>query len=286
MVRRPLGNHHDGPDTLLVTSDAKQTAPVATGTEDQSGTENGTGSETAGVAAEESTRASEKLHELITRARVVLWDFDGPICRLFAGHSAERVASDLVDWLGGQGLHGLLTVAERESLDPHIVLRAVDRRHPDSDLVTALEKRLTREETRAAASAMPTAYADRLIRTWAAVGSRLAIATNNSPRVVRHYLEGRGLLSCFAPHIYGRTENLRHLKPHPHCLQRALRATGAAPAEALMIGDTPSDHEAATEAGVPFLGYARNARKEKLLREAGATQIVWRARCALRMRVS
>jgi HAD superfamily hydrolase (TIGR01509 family) len=121
---------------------------------------------------------------------------------------------------------------------------------------------------------MPTVYADPLIRTWSAVGSRLAIATNNSPQVVRAYLEGRGLLSCFAPHIYGRTENLQYLKPHPYCLERALRATGAAPADALMIGDTPSDYLAAREAGVPFLGYARNARKDKLLREAGATEIV------------
>ncbi|MFK4145753.1 HAD family hydrolase [Streptomyces sp. NPDC004065] len=225
------------------------------------------------MTAETGTE-TEKLRNLITRARVVLWDFDGPICRLFAGHSAERVSTDLVHWLEGRGLHGLLTETERESLDPHIVLRAVDRRHPRSDLVTELEARLTQEELRAASSAWPTPYADPLIRTWTALGSRLAIATNNSPRVVRTYLDGRGLLDCFAPHIYGRTEDLHHLKPDPHCLNRALSAMGAAPADALMIGDTPSDHEAALRAGVPFLGYARNARKEKLLREAGATVIV------------
>ncbi|MDF3300350.1 HAD family hydrolase [Streptomyces tropicalis] len=252
MVRRPLGNHHHGPDTLLVTSDATQTEPVM----------------------EMTGEATERLRETITRARVVLWDFDGPICRLFAGHSAERVAGDLADWLEGRGLRGLLSAPERESLDPHVVLRAVDRRHPNSDLVAELEERLTQEELRAAASAMPTPYADPLIRTWAAMGSRLAIATNNSPVVVRSYLEGRGLLPCFAPHLYGRTGELHHLKPHPHCLNRALTATGAAPADALMIGDTPSDHEASLRAGVPFLGYARNPRKAKLLREAGAALVV------------
>lgn len=41
-----------------------------------------------------------------------------------------------------------------------------------------------------------------------------------------------------------------------------------------MIGDTPSDHEAARQAGVPFLGYARNAYQEKLLRDAGAENVV------------
>jgi HAD superfamily hydrolase (TIGR01509 family) len=211
---------------------------------------------------------------VIRHARVVLWDFDGPICRLFARHSAERVAGELVDWLEGRGLHGLLSAAERESLDPHVVLRAVDRRHPDSDLVAELEERLTQEELRAAGSAMPTAWADPLIRTWTAVGSRLAIATNNSPRVVRAYLDGRGLTGCFAPHIYGRTQDLRRLKPDPHCLNRALSAMGAAPTDALMIGDNPSDHAAAVRAGVPFLGYARNERMAKRLLEAGAGQVV------------
>ncbi|MFI7299698.1 HAD family hydrolase [Streptomyces sp. NPDC050121] len=214
------------------------------------------------------------LREVIRQARVVLWDFDGPICRLFAGHSAESVAEGLVRWLEGRGLHGLLTESERESLDPHVVLRAVDRRHQGSDLVTELEERLTQEELKATSKAMPTPYADPLIRTLRARGLRLAITTNNSPRVVDTYLDTRGLTSCFAPHIYGRTQELRHLKPHPHCLNRALRAMGSAPDTALMIGDTPSDFLAAREAGVPFLGYARNERKEKALRGAGATRVV------------
>lgn len=223
---------------------------------------------------ENDPEALEDLRELIRHARVVLWDFDGPICRLFAGHSAERVAAELVEWLESRGLHGLVTDDERKSLDPHVVLRAVDLRHPGSDLVAELEERLTQEELHAATSAMPTMYADPLIRTWAAVGSRLAIATNNSPRVVRKYLAGRGLTACFHPHIYGRTQNLHHLKPHPHCLNHALNAMGAAPSAALMIGDTPSDYEAAQSAGVSFLGYARNGRKERLLREAGASVVV------------
>jgi phosphoglycolate phosphatase-like HAD superfamily hydrolase len=41
-----------------------------------------------------------------------------------------------------------------------------------------------------------------------------------------------------------------------------------------MIGDTPSDFEAATAAGIAFLGYGRNERKAKVLREAGAVAVV------------
>ena len=214
------------------------------------------------------------LQELITNARFVLFDFDGPICRLFAGHTAEKVAGELVAWLGRQGLRGLLTEEERVHPDPMVVLYAVNRRHPNSDLVAELEERLTQQELKAVTSAMPTAYADPLIRTWAAVGSRLAVATNNSPRTVADYLGVRGLAGCFDPHVYGRTSRLELLKPHPHCLNRALNAMGAAPSAALMIGDAPTDLKAAEEAGVPFLGYARNEYKATQLREPGARHVV------------
>ena len=225
--------------------------------------------QTGPVAAE-----TENLQEVIKRARFVLFDFDGLICRLFAGYSAEQVARQLVAWLDWQGLRGLLTEEERIHPDPQVLLAAVNRRRPNSDLVTELEERLTQEELRAVSSAWPTAYADPLIRTWSAVGARLAIATNNSARTAASYLDSRGLIGCFAPNIYGRTRELHRLKPDPYCLVQALNAMGAAPHDALTIGDTPTDFHAAQRADVPFLGYARNAEREKELRSAGAEVVV------------
>nr|WP_240634431.1 MULTISPECIES: HAD-IA family hydrolase [Streptomyces] len=223
------------------------------------------------------------LREVIKRARFVLFDFDGPICRLFAGHSAEDVAKDLVEWLERQGMRGLLTERERVHPDPMVVLYAVNRRRPHSDLVAELEERFTQQELKAVASAWPTPYADPLIRTWSAVGARLAITTNNSPLTAARYLASRGLSACFAPNIYGRTQNLHHLKPDPHCLNRAMNALGAAPSASLMIGDAVSDFHAARQAGVPFLGYARNEAKEKALREAGAEEVVGSLELVLRV---
>ncbi|MEU5598562.1 HAD-IA family hydrolase [Streptomyces sp. NPDC020298] len=226
---------------------------------------------------------SDTTRDVIARARVALWDFDGPICRLFARHSAERVAGELVEWLEHRGLHGLLTEGERQSPDPQVLLRAVEHRHPGTDLVAELEQLLTQEELQAVASAMPTAYADPLIRTWSAVGARLAITTNNSARAARAYLAGRGLTGCFAPHIYGRTQDLRLLKPDPSCLNRALTATGTSPADAVMIGDAPSDWEAASRAGIPFVGYARDDPGENRLRAAGAEHVVRTLETLLRL---
>ncbi|MFF4901129.1 HAD family hydrolase [Streptomyces sp. NPDC001068] len=216
------------------------------------------------------TSHSNNLVGLITRARYVLLDFDGPICRLFAGHAADHVSRELVRWLEKQGADGLLTDAEQRATDPWDVLRAVDRRHPSGELVVELEERLTQEELLAACSAEPTPYADGVVRAWAAKGVGLAVTTNNSPAATRKYLGLRGLETCFGIHVHGRTSDLSRLKPHPDCLERALAGLDADPSEALMIGDAPSDLEAASSSGVRFVGYVRNPRKREALLTAGA----------------
>ncbi|WP_425337981.1 HAD family hydrolase [Streptomyces violaceorubidus] len=258
-----------------MTSDTDQTEPAGERAEraEQSGQSGQSG----------QSRQSEGLRDLVVGARVVLWDFDGPICRLFAGYSADRVAGELVDWLERLGLKDLLTREEQVHPDPHVLLAAVNRRHRQSDLVAEFEERLTREELRAVPTAWPTAYADALIRTWSALRVGLAVTTNNAPRVVGEYLATRGLLGCFAPHIYGRTQDPQLLKPDPYCLNRALSAMGVAPAQALMVGDSASDLMAARRAGVPFLGYGHNERKAKVLREAGAESVVHSLEPVLRL---
>ncbi|WP_349017309.1 HAD family hydrolase [Streptomyces solicavernae] len=215
------------------------------------------------------------LREVITRAECVLFDFDGPICRLYANHDAQTVVDNLVAWLTDQGAAGLLTADERDSADPHAVLRAVHRARPGSSLEADLEARLTEEELHAAARAFPTPYVDRLIRTWNASGARLAVATNNAPEAARHYVHGRGVADCFGPHIHGRrTEHVHALKPDPDCLHRALGSLGAHPSRTLMIGDTPADYLAARDAGVAFLGYGQDELRRKKLRSAGAEHVV------------
>lgn len=91
--------------------------------------------------------------------------------------------------------------------------------------------------------------------------------------VLVDWLEGRGLRGLLAD------EQRRPLDPQ--AVLRAVRsATPTAdvrtylPSSASVIGDSPTDHEAARAAGVPFLGYVRNDRKTKLLRDAGVELIV------------
>ena len=52
---------------------------------------------------ERVTVETDILRELIIPVRFVLWDLDGPICRLFAGHPAHQVAGQLVRLVEGSG---------------------------------------------------------------------------------------------------------------------------------------------------------------------------------------
>lgn len=166
------------------------------------------------------------LCDLFDSATCVIFDFDGPVCRLFAGYPAQKVTADMLRRLQRQGREGLLSMQEAASGDPHAVLRALARIDPRSAYLARLEAALTEHELRATETAEPTPYADALIRTLRTREYGLAITTNNSDSVVSRYLTARGLADCFGPHIHGRTRDLLRLKPDPDCLLRALDSTG------------------------------------------------------------
>lgn len=58
---------------------------------------------------------------IIERARVILLDFDGPICSVFANHPAPMVAAELLTVLTDQGID--LPAEMRSEQDPLEVLR-------------------------------------------------------------------------------------------------------------------------------------------------------------------
>ncbi|NGN64090.1 HAD family hydrolase [Streptomyces sp. A7024] len=202
----------------------------------------------------------------------MLFDFDGPVCQLFAAHSAADVTATLAAAVD-RSEPDLLTDEQRQGADPLGILRSVAAARPGSPLVRQVEQLLAREERRAAVHARPTEYADPLIRTLAS-SHTLAITSNNSPGAIHEYLNTRaGVGSCFES-VYGRAESAEHLKPDPYCLVCALDSTGAARDQTLMIGDAPADYEAARRAGVGFIGFASQESREHALREAGARTIV------------
>lgn len=197
----------------------------------------------------------------------VLFDFDGPIADLFAGHPAAGVAARLRTDLAGRRL---LPDRVADSTCPHAVVRTAVRHH--HYLEGELEARLAAEEIRAAATAEPTPGALEAIETLAASGVQLAVVTNNAASAIRAFL-ARHAVTAFGPHVYGRTE-LRLMKPHSNVVLRAIVGLGVEPADCTMVGDTPTDAQAARRAGVAFIGYDARPGAGRQLRDAGVTRVI------------
>ncbi|MCQ4079968.1 HAD hydrolase-like protein [Streptomyces sp. RB6PN25] len=218
------------------------------------------------------------LRDLIRSAKCILFDFDGPLARLFAGLPAPRAAQMLKERLDRWRLLPVLPDAVTECDDPIQVLRdtaAALRGSVNHDRIAALEELLTGQELLAVRSAVPTPYADPLVGLLAARSRVVAVTTNNSPLAASSYLRARGLDGYFGRHIHGRTSDPAQMKPDPFCLEQALETTGAGAADCLMIGDSPDDYTAALRAGVTFLGYARNdTDRAAQLHAAGARHVV------------
>lgn len=79
-------------------------------------------------------------------------------------------------------------------------------------------------------------------------GHRLAICTNKADHITHITLEALGIAGYFKTVIAGRDDVPK--KPDPEMVRRALFGLGASPGEAVMIGDSHADIDAARAAGL------------------------------------
>lgn len=208
-----------------------------------------------------------RLTSVLRRARTVLFDFDGPICSVFAGYPASCVAQKLHDHLATIGADLHLTGPQAE--DPLEVLRLAAAL--GDDVVRQVDNLLTLAETTAVRTAVPTPGGESSIRAWAASGRRIAIVSNNSTAAVNAYLTHHGLALVVGVAVIGREYAKPHLmKPDPQPLLAALHLLGAEPESAVLVGDSPTDIQAAHAAGVMCIGYVNKPGKREALRDADA----------------
>ncbi len=91
----------------------------------------------------------------------------------------------------------------------------------------------------------PYAGADAVVRAWS---GRLGLVTNKPRPYVEPILEATG----WAPHFVAVVCGDEVRKPAPEALWRALDSMGVDAADALFVGDTEVDRDAARASGVPF----------------------------------
>ncbi len=81
---------------------------------------------------------------------------------------------------------------------------------------------------------------------------KTAIATNRTDTMNNVIIE-HGLEGCFDLVISA--SDVTHPKPHPEQLQKILNYFNLKPDQAIYIGDSELDDQAAEKAGVPFVAY-------------------------------
>ncbi|MDQ0748234.1 beta-phosphoglucomutase-like phosphatase (HAD superfamily) [Streptomyces africanus] len=220
-------------------------------------------------------RPAPPLSGLLGEAETVLLGFDGPLARLFSAAAAREAALDLLalvtehrdpqDALTGLPL---AAAAARETfVHPLDVLRAFAR----DRLGPLLRDRLDAIELRAVPDAPTTHNSVPLVRSLHHSGRRVSVVTDVSAPAVHHYLGPYGLPLAG---IHARGEDLTLLTPHPDCLLRAIDSCGGAAATGVLVGSTVAELTAAQQAGVRFVGLARNATADRRLREAGCETTV------------
>lgn len=218
-----------------------------------------------GVVPVTTPAANLTLSDALRGVRAVLLDFDGPVCAVFAGYPAPEVARRVLAALGSDDHEGVT--------DPLVVLhRAADR--SGQQAAARADDVLRAAELDAVDSSAPTPGAAEVIHACQVAGLPVAVVSNNSELAIRRYLQAHGLeqlVRVVAGRPVGRPDLM---KPHPYLLDRTLRALDIAPAEALFVGDSTTDIEAAQRASVRVVGYANKPGKAERLTSAGATVVI------------
>ncbi|MFB6720030.1 HAD family hydrolase [Kribbella sp. NPDC056345] len=213
---------------------------------------------------------ADALAAILRRSPVILLDFDGPVCSVFAGHPAAQIADDLRALAYDQ--LGLLPAALGGLPSPHDVLRecaGVSR-----DLALSMEETLRNAEVKAVQTATPTPGIEQFLAACQETGHQLAIVTNNAAAAVHAYLARSGLAD-FIQHIEARDPSDPTLmKPNLHLIHRAAQALGVSPEACSLIGDQPTDIRAAQASGAASIGYANKPGKSDALTAAGADVII------------
>lgn len=91
------------------------------------------------------------------------------------------------------------------------------------------------------------------LEQFGGMGMPMAVVTNKPEHLARRLLRDLGLTAYFQAIVGGDT--LAIAKPDPAPLRHALAAIGGHSCEALMIGDSAVDAQAAAAAGLPFVLY-------------------------------
>ncbi|MEU8459922.1 HAD hydrolase-like protein [Streptomyces sp. NPDC029003] len=212
----------------------------------------------------------DRIRSVLESARVVFFDFDGPVCDVFAGLPAPEVAKQLTALLSAEDETAGAKAAKTD--DPIEVMRIAHE--VDAEIGQKVEQALTAAEVEAVAVAgPPTRGAVEALQAVRSSGRAVAVVSNNSADCVRSFLEAHGLGEYVAK-VIGRPVGQPHLmKPNPFPLIGAAEQMHMDITLCTLIGDSLTDVQAAHAAGATVIAYANKPHKADLFAEARADAI-------------
>jgi HAD superfamily hydrolase (TIGR01549 family) len=211
------------------------------------------------------------LARLLAGRGPLLLDFDGPVCRIFAGYSVPSAADELRATLRNQGIE--VPESLEGEPDPLEVLRWTSSLG-EANVTRAVEDTLCAIELHAVRSAAPTPYAREVIVAARKAGKPIAVVSNNSAGAVMEYLTAKRLAG-YITSIVGRAyADPARMKPNPEPILHAVFDLGAEPADCVLIGDSLGDITGAQAARVPVIGYANRPTKVQPFVQAKADAVV------------
>ncbi|GAA4106171.1 HAD-IA family hydrolase [Streptomyces hundungensis] len=212
----------------------------------------------------------DRLRSVLAGTRVLFFDFDGPICDVFAGLPAPEAAKQLTVQLTAQDETAGAKASQTD--DPIEVMRMAHE--ASAEVGRAVEHALTAIEVEAVAVAgPPTPGAVEALKAARASGRAVVVVSNNSAECVRRFLDLHNLEGEVAA-VIGRPSEQPHLmKPNPFPLIRAAEQVHIDVTNCTLIGDSLTDIQAAHAAGASVIGYANKPRKAALFAQAHADAI-------------
>lgn len=146
-------------------------------------------------------------------------------------------------WVGN-GAAVLVRRALADSADPHAVEQVDDALHLDA---IQIFRTCYHEENGRLSRLYP--GVESVLEALAGLGITLAVITNKPLVFTEPLLQHLGIAGFFQSVLGG--ECLPHRKPHPLPLLHTCEQLGVLPKQALMVGDSRNDVEAAKAAGMP-----------------------------------
>ena len=211
-----------------------------------------------------------RLESIIGQVDALLLDFDGPVCRLFAGYPAASAADAEREFLSAYGID--VPAEAAGTSDPLRVLQWTATNQPA--LISDVEERLLAAERIAARTATPTPHADSVMKNAARTGLRVGVVSNNSAPAINAYLDIHDL-SAYVSAVCGRVPGHPELmKPNPHLVVRASQLLGTPADRCVLVGDSATDAEAARGARVRSVGYVKARDRAAGLESAGAELVI------------